>query len=397
MNSGATQAESDARGASLLDLAAPFATEDASAARRAQTRLHFRLAAVLFFGGGLGAILPDLLQEPAEPATVFLLPLLALISGVVVWVLSPYLPRWALHVVAVVATLEVALTVAFADSIFAIYFTFVAIYAAYVFTSRRAIAFHVAFTSLASFAPLVYDPDQARESLIQGLVLIPTLILAAGTVAFLRERLAASEARYRHLSECDPLTGVGNYRMLGVNVPRELRRHRRFGRPLALFVIDLDDFKRINDSYGHQRGDAVLQEVGRALSAGVRDHDIVVRQGGDEFAVVAPETDREAADLLGERLRQAVGGIAADGNPIGASMGCAYFPDDAETLEGLLAAADARLREAKGEKPLRPERARLPGSAPSPAGESTTTAPGEASAAAAGARGLRRDLTREAR
>ena len=119
------------------------------------------------------------------------------------------------------------------------------------------------------------------------------MILAGGAVAYLRERLAASEDRYRRLSERDPLTGVGNYRMLSLRVPRELRHHARHGRSLALMVFDLDDFKRINDSYGHQRGDAVLQEVASALLAGVRDHDVVVRQGGDEFAVVAPRAGRD--------------------------------------------------------------------------------------------------------
>ena len=118
-------------------------------------------------------------------------------------------------------------------------------------------------------------------------------------------------------------------------------------------MIDLDDFKRVNDSYGHQRGDAVLQDVGLALMAGVRDHDIVVRQGGDEFAVVAPETDRFAADRLWRAPRRRSGRISADGDPVGCSMGGARFPEDADSLEGLLAVADARLRGAKGEKPSR--------------------------------------------
>lgn len=357
-------------------VSAPFANEDPSALRRQQTVQHYRLAAILFLGGGVGAILPDALHEPTHPATVYLLPLLALASGAFVWALASRLPRRYLHAVAVIATLEIALTVGLADSIFSTYYTFIAIFAAYVFRNRMAIAAHIAFTSLCAFAPMVYDSDQAREGLLMGLILVPTLALAGGAVAFLRERLAASEDRYRYLSERDPLTGVGNYRMLSQHVPRELSRHRRFARPLALFVIDLDDFKRVNDSYGHQRGDAVLQEVGRALTGAVRDHDIVVRQGGDEFAVVAPETDRAAASQLGARLQAAVAEISADGTPIGASMGCAWFPDDSDSLEGLLAAADARLRQVKGERPnARTAERRLPSAAPSTAGETTTSTP----------------------
>ena len=337
---------------------------EALADRRAQTRQHYRLAAILFAGGGIGAVLPDLLHRPAHPPSIYLLPLLALVSGAVCWALSGRMPRRGLHVVAVVATLEVALTVAAADAVFATYYTFIAIFAAYVFTSRRAIALHIGFTTLAAFAPLLYDGENARERLIEGLVLVPTLILAGAAVAFLRERLAASEARYRDLAERDPLTGVGNYRMLSVRVPGILRRHARSRLPLALFVIDLDDFKRVNDSYGHQRGDAVLREVGQALTEGVREQDIVVRQGGDEFAVVAPSTDRDAAAEVGARLADAVGGISAGGAPVGASLGVAYFPADAESLEGMLAAADARLREVKSRKP---ERCRKAGGSAAPA------------------------------
>jgi diguanylate cyclase (GGDEF)-like protein len=332
------------------------ATDEGRAALdRAETIQHYRLAAVLFLGGGVGAFLPDALHDPPHPATVYLLPLLAIVSGLVVWALSTRLPRRGLHVVAVVAALEIALTAALADQIFATYYTFIAIFAAYVFTKRAEIAAHVLFCCLLAFAPVIYESD-SRQSLIEFVILVPTLILASGATAFLRERLAASEERYRHLSECDPLTGVGNYRMLTARVPRELRRHLRTQRPLALFVIDLDDFKRVNDSYGHQRGDAVLQAVGQALEDTVREHDIVVRQGGDEFAVVAPETDGPAARQLGARLRTAVGGISEDGRAIGASIGWARFPDDADSLEGLLATADARLREAKGEKPRRTAR-----------------------------------------
>lgn len=345
----------------------PFIGEDPSAGRRERTVLHYRLAAILFVGGGLGAIGPDALHDPPHPATIYLLPLLAIVSGVVIWALSSRLPHRYLHIVAVVATLEVALTVALADQLFSTYYTFIAIFTAYVFRSRRAIAGHIAFAALCAFAPILYDPDMAREGLLQGLILVPTLVLAGGTVALLRERLAASEDRYRDRSERDPLTGVGNYRMLGLRLSRELSRHQRFARPLALFVIDLDDFKRVNDSYGHQRGDAVLQEVARALAGCVRHHDIVVRQGGDEFAVVAPETDRAAASQLAERLHGSLAEIIAAGTPIGASIGCAWFPDDADTLEGLMAAAGARLRQVKRDR-HGPEHVPLSGT-----GESTTS------------------------
>lgn len=326
--------------------------------RTGLTRQHYLFAAFLFISGGIGAVLPTLFQPP-RPGYYYLLPLLAIGSGLTIWALARRLPRRGLHVVAVVGALEIALTVSVVDERFSIYYVLVAIYVAFVLASRRVIALHIGFLALLALTPVIYDPDDVRGHLVQAFLLLPVLILAGGSVAFLRERLEASEARYRELSELDPLTGVGNYRMMGVRVPQELARHRRYGHPLSLLVIDLDDFKRINDEYGHQRGDAVLQNVAAALLGAVREHDIVVRQGGDEFAVVAPETGADAALYLSERLRGAVRAVAPEGGEIGASIGCALFPDDADTLEGLLDVADTRLRGSKQERPHRYGRPRI--------------------------------------
>ena len=316
-------------------------------------RQHWRLAAVLFFGGGLGAIPSDALHQPAHPATVYLLPLLALISGTVCWLVSTRLAgRW-LHVMAVVATIEVALTVALADDVFAIYYVFVAVFSAYVFESRAAIGAQIGFASLAALAPIVYEPETARETLIQGFALIPTLVLAGGAVTLLRERLKASEELHRQLAERDHLTGVGNYRMLMNRLPLEVERHWRYERSLSIVVVDLDDFKRVNDLHGHQHGDRVLEEVGRVLRDSVRSIDTVVRQGGDEFCVLAPDTDREHGEQLATRVREALARIAVDETPLGACTGLAVFPEDAGSAESLLASADARLREAKGQKEWR--------------------------------------------
>jgi diguanylate cyclase (GGDEF)-like protein len=314
-------------------------------------RRYWRLAALLFIGGGLGAAPSDALHQPAHDPTVYLLPLLAIVSGVICWLLAEHVARRWLHVMAVVATLEIALTVWGADEIFAVYYVLVAIFAAYVFHDRRAIALHVGFASAAVLAPMVYEPDTARETLVLGFVLIPTLLITGATVAFLRERLQASEKRFRQLAERDPLTGVGNYRLLSERFPVEVERHRRHARPLGLIVIDLDDFKRVNDELGHQYGDRVLQEVAGALIGTVRASDVVVRHGGDEFSVVCPETDRAAVEELATRLRDGLCEVMANGRAVGASTGCAVFPDDGETFNKLLAHADEALRSCKDSRP----------------------------------------------
>ena len=159
------------------------------------------------------------------------------------------------------------------------------------------------------------------------------------------------------LAERDPLTGVANYRVLTERLPVELERHSRHQHALALVLLDLNDFKLVNDRYGHQYGDRVLQEVAEALMDSVRSHDIVVRHGGDEFSVIAPETDRKHAEALATRLREYLASISVHDRPLGACSGCAVFPDDAATLNQLLAHADVELRASKSS---RPSLARLP-------------------------------------
>jgi diguanylate cyclase (GGDEF)-like protein len=329
---------------------------DNTANERKLQRRYWRLAAILFIGGGMGAVPSDALHRPEHEPTIYLLPALAVVSGLVCLALANHVARRWLHLLTAIATAEIALTVWLTSSeVFAIYYILVAFYAAYVFDNRWAIAGHFCFASLAALAPIAYDPDTARQTLEQGMALIPTLFLTGGAIVYLRERLERSEARYRRLSERDPLTGVGNYRVLSERLPQELARHRRHDRPLAVMVLDLDDFKRVNDEHGHQHGDRVLQEVAGALMGAVRSHDVVIRHGGDEFAVIAAETDREEAELLADRVRDSLARVKVDGRRMSASTGCAVFPDDADSLDGLLSHADYQLR---GGKTARPRLAR---------------------------------------
>ena len=320
--------------------------EPATSERELQRR-YWRIAAILFAGGGLAAIPTDALHRPVHEPTIYLLPLLAIVSGVVCWLIADRAPRRWLHVMTTVATVEIALTCWLADPLFAIYYVFIAIYAAYVFQDRKAISAHVGFAALCTLAPIAYDPGDAREHSTLAFTLIPTLMIAAGVVAYLRERLEASEERFRLLAERDPLTGVGNYRLLSERFPEEMKRHSLREHPLALIVIDLDDFKRVNDEHGHQYGDRVLQEVAGALMGSVRSSDIVIRHGGDEFSVVCPETGDASADELAERLCEAIQKVTIDGRPLGATTGHAIYPDDAQSLNTLLAHADDVLRASK--------------------------------------------------
>ncbi len=157
----------------------------------------------------------------------------------------------------------------------------------------------------------------------------------------------------RRLSEQDGLTGVSNHRHFLTLLQQEVARSRRTDRSLALLMIDIDDFKRINDTHGHQAGDQVLRHVAQLVSKMLRRSDTVARYGGEEFAVLLPEATFEQAMKVGEALRAEVEGapitMSEPGLPLRArvSIGVAVLPGDAFGPGDLVGAADRGLYQAK--------------------------------------------------
>ncbi|MBM2622251.1 diguanylate cyclase [Actinoplanes sp. LDG1-06] len=155
----------------------------------------------------------------------------------------------------------------------------------------------------------------------------------------------------QRLSLTDPLTGLWNYRYLRESLRREVERASRFGRMLAVLVLDLDHFKEVNDTYGHAAGDAVLSEFARRIRVGLREVDVAFRQGGEEFVVLLPETDGYGGAIVAERLGAAVRDrpVTVDGVqiPISVSIGVAVYPEHGENSPQVLAAADRALYAAK--------------------------------------------------
>lgn len=119
----------------------------------------------------------------------------------------------------------------------------------------------------------------------------------------IEEDLRRSETRYRELSLTDELTGLYNARHFFRQVQAEVERATRYNSPLSLCVIDIDNFKRYNDTYGHLSGDAVLSELGRLIQKLIRESDSAYRYGGEEFIIVLPQTTREEAARVAERIR----------------------------------------------------------------------------------------------
>lgn len=165
--------------------------------------------------------------------------------------------------------------------------------------------------------------------------------------------LADVNERLKTLAVTDELTGLSNRSHFFEKMDKEMKRCRRHGIPMTLLLIDIDDFKGVNDTYGHVAGDEVLRGIAPILVASVRDNDVVGRYGGEEFIVYLVHTDSEAASVPAERIRESVASSVftfSDGTyRVTASIGVASFPgkDETENRVDFIKRADAALYEAK--------------------------------------------------
>ena len=179
--------------------------------------------------------------------------------------------------------------------------------------------------------------------------------VAAVQRAQLLESTMADNRRLEVLAHTDPLTAVLNRRALTERLTAEFERVKRYESTVSLLLIDIDHFKRVNDSYGHLVGDDVLTDVGRLLQGAVRSVDVVARYGGEEFVIALPETGEVGATTFAERVREMIEAhhFVYNGDSelqLTASIGVASYPAPGmETVEDLLARADQALYRAKAE------------------------------------------------
>jgi diguanylate cyclase (GGDEF)-like protein len=190
--------------------------------------------------------------------------------------------------------------------------------------------------------------------LLRGLTPLPPPLLvvivpAASLIALrtIQERLERERDAMRSSAHTDPLTGAANRRSLTERIQYEVARHTRSGRSFTLAMLDVDGFKLLNDRFGHAAGDELLCDLARALQRSVRAQDTVARIGGDEFCVLAPETDEAGVQPLLARISEAVGAVRAGVHRLEARAGAAVFPIDGTSATELLHAADLRLLRAK--------------------------------------------------
>ncbi|MBE0596833.1 MAG: diguanylate cyclase [Desulfuromonadales bacterium] len=166
-----------------------------------------------------------------------------------------------------------------------------------------------------------------------------------------RDRLKESNEKLFQLSHTDPLTGLPNRRQMMEILKVEMDRSTRSGDPLSLVLIDVDDFKRINDAYGHPKGDEVLRSLGETFRRHLRQYDSVARFGGDEFLLILPATDLSHSTFIAERVRQEVAQMVDgdfDALRVTVSLGVASHPvGQVQSLDDLIRKADYALYQAK--------------------------------------------------
>lgn len=180
--------------------------------------------------------------------------------------------------------------------------------------------------------------------------LIRTQVREEGKLRAMTASLSARSQKMEHAALTDSLTGMQNRRYFDDALREYLEEFRRIDKPIGLMILDLDHFKQVNDTHGHDVGDEVLRAVANCLKDFTRFHDVVARLGGEEFAVVAPNMDEDLLMKLAERIRRAISGLPiATGNiriKVTTSVGLAVW-DRKETAEDFYRRADRMLYQAK--------------------------------------------------
>jgi diguanylate cyclase (GGDEF)-like protein/putative nucleotidyltransferase with HDIG domain len=304
--------------------------------------------------GALGVLLP-------HPSYFNVAGILAVDATALLWALWMFrtagrIPFWLLRLGPALATVMTSFAVYFsgdATSGYALFYVWVGLYVFYFPISNRDAAINVVWAAInygVIIAVTPIDPPAGGSNVVVHHLVITfgTLVTAATLLTYLRGRVEKLLSRLTDAARTDPLTGLPNRVAFHEVLESELERAQPDGRPLSVLVFDLDRFKRVNERLGLAAGDRALRTVSSLLDEFARRIDFVARSGGEEFAIVLPETTQHQAFLFAEELLDKLRAASvAPGMHLTASAGVAVFPDHGTELATLTAAADRALHAAK--------------------------------------------------
>jgi diguanylate cyclase (GGDEF)-like protein/putative nucleotidyltransferase with HDIG domain len=316
-----------------------------------EARVRVRVLASFYLAGATLVLVTLALPHDADANELGLLAIALnayLVGGAMLWRsrhvpqrLLPFALAWGSALVTAVAWCS-----AEHPSPLVFFYLWIFLYSAYFFESRTGAA-QIAFVGALYGALLLAHPPASGAG-AWWIVGMATMTIAAVVIRVMRSHVELLITRLSDAARTDPLTRLPNRRGFRELLDLELERARRSGAPMSVLAGDLDHFKDVNDRAGHQVGDAVLQQVARLLCEGVRRIDAPARIGGEEFAVILPGADAQAAFAVAERLRCHLRDAFADAAvPITISFGIATHPAHAETAGSLVRAADEALYAAK--------------------------------------------------
>jgi diguanylate cyclase (GGDEF)-like protein len=315
------------------------------------SKLMAKALAGLFAAGATLALITAALPHSARASDLGLLVIVGVayaVAGALYWRASTA-PSWSLRAaLALGSTLitGVAYFSAQSPSPLVFFYLWVFLYSAYFFTTREMVA-QILYVGLA-YGSLLAARQPSGGIPEWWLVGMGTLLVAAMLIRSMRERVELLIARLYDAARADPLTKLPNRRGFRELLDLELERARRGAGQMTLLVADMDHFKEVNNRSGRQVGDAALQRVARVLEHGKRAIDGLARVGGEQFALILPDTDPHSAFATAERLRcELRDEFARDAVPVTASFGVASYGEHGDTAASLLRAADEALFAAK--------------------------------------------------
>jgi diguanylate cyclase (GGDEF)-like protein/putative nucleotidyltransferase with HDIG domain len=303
--------------------------------------------------GALGAVLPH--PGYFDTTGILIVDGAALVWGLWMFRYAGRIPFWLLRLAPALATVMTSFAVYFSGdstSGYALFYVWVGLYVFYFPVTRTDAGLNVLW-AFANYAVVIALTPSAPGGAINAdvhhfVITAGTLITAATLLTYLRSRVERLLGRLTDAARTDPLTGLPNRVALLEVLEAELERAEPQGRPVSVLVIDLDRFKRVNERFGLGGGDETLRRMASLLDQAARRIDFVARSGGEEFAVVLPETDAHRAFLMAEDLLDQVRKtFDPPGVELTASVGLASSPQHADAVAGLTAAADQALHAAK--------------------------------------------------